>query len=662
MATTRILIKSLYLKVFINLLAVAWYVQSFSLQPPLSSGGSVESSELVILARSHLERNETEKAQDLLNQACSQGGISTPGVLSCFRELFEKRISMLIDTDPAGVAIERIGLASLFCDQGRYSDAVQQLKAVMIDGDATVLPKQLQDKASAMLFRTQSAICDWEDYYLASDALAESVESAIAVGSIPAVHPFESLMIPCLTLEMSTSIAKIYARRAIEATTNSMIQPKTLKLNGVDVFSSSNRPIKIGYISPDFTGRHPLAFLLQDMFRFHDKSRFHINLYSVFEEADGSPEVTKIFESVDKWTVLPAWISSQTAAQMIREDGVDILVDLCGYTGTSFVAEVMAHRPASLQIAYMGFPGSSGAPFIDYMICDQVVVPNCYRHHYTESLIFMPHSYFVNSHMFLRTADRLDRAELSRRDYGLPDNGFVFCCHSRPDKIDPVTFTCWIRTVKAIRDEGVRNGNPRQAEACLWLLRSDPEMEQNIRAAAGVTDDCGRLLVLAEKVPRDEHLQRLQLADLFLDTPSYGAHTVGCDCISAGVPLLTLLRDDDFKVNTKGSSERDVAESILTEKLASRVGASLIKALGEEPRIEKYLIVSSMEDYELVMVRAARDDMWFSSIRERVESCSIATPLFDTKRWVKNMEQGVLEAWDLHLNGEEKHDIYITEK
>jgi protein O-GlcNAc transferase len=662
-----------------------WYAHSFSMQrppqPQPSSSSStttgeslpLSSSQLIHLARSHLSRNETDAANDLLLQAVAtnHGAISsTPGLLSCFRELFEKRILLLEDTDPAGVAIERIGLASLLCDQGRYSDAVQQLKAVAIDTNPNVvLPGSLQEKASAMLFRTKSAICDWEDYNIASEALMKSVETAIATNKIPAVHPFESLMIPCLTLETSTSIAKMYAKRAIDSSelafkrlSVTVETPELSRsLTSSPPSSHSQRrnlrtQIKIGYISPDFTGKHPLAFLLQDMFRFHDKSQFEVYIYSVFEEPDGSAEVKKIVDSADKWTVLPPSFNSLTSAKTIRADGIDILIDLCGYTGTSAVAEIMAHRPAPLQIAYMGFPSSSGAPFIDFMICDQTVVPYCFRRHYTESLIIMPHSYFVNSHMFLQQSlSKHGTTTMSRNDHGLPRNGFVFCCHSRPEKIDPVTFMCWVRTVKMIREEGVRNGNPRQAQTCLWILRSDVEMEVNVRAAADVDDD-DRLLVFADKVPREEHLQRLKLADLFLDTPSYGAHTVGCDCLSAGVPLLTLLREDEKET-------LDSNESILTEKLSSRVGASLVKALGEETGLGKDLIVPTMEEYGAVMARAARDEAWFSSVRQRVEdACTTSTPLFDTQRWLSHLEEGLQEAWAQQVNGEVRKDVYVSMK
>lgn len=632
--------------------------------------------------------------------ANSHGAISgIPGLLSCFEELFRTRIrlhenneNMVVDADTAvAVATDRMGLASLLTDQGLYADAVRELKQIVANVDEqptgttprTCLSAGLYDKAASTLFRTQAAICDWECYQDASDALVASVDLALATNTTPAIHPFEALMWPCLTLETTVGISKLYAKRALDSaglassTGSTTTQPSSPLLSLSDGINDTTI-INLGYISPDFTGKHPLAFLLQDMFRFHNKTRFRVHVYSLLEEPDGSPEVNKIRDAADCWTVLSSSMSSRTMAATIRSDGIDILVDLCGYTGTSLAAEVLALRPAPIQVAYMGFPSSSGAPFMDYMICDALVVPRSFRRHYSESLIVMPHSYFVNSHKFLHSKSD---GRVTRHDYGLPSQGFVFCCHSRPDKIDPITFSAWLRAVKAVRKEGARNGNPRQAEACLWLLRSGPEMEANVRAAvAGGAldlgesdnacescdyddDDIVRSLVFADRTSRGEHLERLGLADVFLDTPSYGAHTVGCDCLSAGVPLLTLLRQDDgCERKRQTPPDRTVGwgrESILTEKLSSRVGASLVKALGGAG-LEKDLIVSSMLEYEACMVRAAQDEEWYCSVRQRVQEARATAPLFDTDRWVRNMERGFLEAWSRTMEGE-KDDIYVVE-
>jgi protein O-GlcNAc transferase len=578
-----------------------------------------------------------------------------------------------------------MGLASLLSDQGKYQEAAKELRSLLladdrhdespvssVDGDERdsankpqlkLLGSKLREKATSMLFRTQAAICYWDTFDQDSSALVDSVRASIASNTVPVVHPFEALMWSCISLEDATRIARLYAMRAMTSVANSgdiasRQQPVLPRDDESVPFVKVSRrrdtihpkrreKIKVGYISPDFTGYHPLAFLMQDVFRFHNASQFDVHIYSLYE-SDGSPEVEKIKNAANQWTVLPS--TAKEIADKIIADDLDVIVDLCGYTGTSLIAEVMAHRVAPVQIGYMGFPASSGAPFMDYLICDEVVVPPTIpsvRKHYSERLIIMPHCYFVNSHRHITIGgDDLSLQRMSRAEYGLPDEGFVFCCHSRPDKIDPSTFRAWLRVLKKVRDDGARDGLSNKANATLWLLRSGDEMEENLRKRAtnefGLGKEC---LVFAEKAPRHEHLRRLGLADLFLDTPSYNAHTVGCDCLSAGVPMLSLLRRPESKRNK---------ENVATEKLASRVGASLLKNVGLDE-----LIVPTMGDYEAVMTRCVSEPEWFSTITERLRSARDTSPLFDTERWVRNLEAGLTEVV---LNKESKHsDVYVVD-
>ena len=472
-------------------------------------------------------------------------------------------------------------------------------------------------------------------------------------------------MWPCLSLKDASDIASLYAKRAMgdfSVTSQDNLslprQPVRTKVEAVagrkqDII---RQRIKLGYISPDFTGKHPLAFLMQDVFRFHDPSLFEIYIYSPYE-SDNSPEVEKIKSSADHWTVLSPPV--QNMADTIRSDDLDILIDLCGYTGTSLIAEVMAHRVTPIQIGYMGFPASTGAPFIDFMICDKVVVPPeelSIRQYYSENCIFMPHCYFVNSHKFLASSSGSSNkgVDLSRNIHGLPEEGFIYCCHSRPEKIDPITYRSWLRVLKAVRDRGVQVGNPRLANAVLWLLRSGNEMERNLRQIAtqefGLVDEA---LIFADNAPRDDHLNRLKVADLFLDTPAYNAHTVGVDCLSAGVPMVSLLREttttSQFTINDEGH--------VATEKLASRVGASLLKSIGLDN-----CIASTMDEYEAIMERSATDHAWFSEIKTHLVNARDQSPLFDTERWVKNLEAALIEVSSPSQRMSTNFDVYVIDE
>lgn len=553
-----------------------------------------------------------------------------PGLYTCFEDLF--RLKIRLYSDP----VDRMGLASLLSDLSRHEEAAKELREILTlssdDGNSHV-DDTLQKKAASTLFRTQAAICAWDTFGEDSAALADSVRDDLTSNRVPAVHPYEALMWPCISLQDSSEIASMYAMRAMGSTFDtSEILPRRNVQKRLEAYphrvSRNKKRIKLGYISPDFTGRHPLAFLMQDYFRLHDTDLFDIHIYSPYE-SDLSPEVEKIKQAANHWVILPS--SPQDMANAILADNLDILIDLCGYTGTSVIAEVMACRVAPTQIGYMGFPGSSGAKFIDFMVCDPVVVPptdSSIRRHYSENLIYMPHCYFVNSHRYL--LDNIESmGKTMRSEHGLPDHGFVFCCHSRPEKIDPITFRSWLRVLKDIQEKGVHEGIPEQASAVIWLLRSGEEMEQNLRKLANTEFDLSdESLVFADKASRDDHLRRLQLADLFLDTPAYNAHTVGVDCLSVGVPMVSLLRESSTSV-----SNGDIA----TEKLASRVGASLLKSagLGE-------LIAPTMMEYEAIMKRCAIDGEWFSQIKERLLKDREHSPLFDTERWVMNLEAALM--------------------
>uniref|UniRef100_A0A7S2ARR9 O-GlcNAc transferase C-terminal domain-containing protein n=1 Tax=Octactis speculum TaxID=3111310 RepID=A0A7S2ARR9_9STRA len=285
------------------------------------------------------------------------------------------------------------------------------------------------------------------------------------------------------------------------------------------------------------------------------------------------------------------------------------------------------------------------------MICDETVVPPTdfsIRKHYSENLIYMPHCYFVNSHEYLSPSKDLD--QLSRATYGLPEQGFIFCCHSRPDKIDPITFRSWLRVLKSVRQVGAQENLSEQANTVLWLLRSGDEMEHNLRILAW--EELGldyNALIFAEKAPRDEHLRRLKLADLFLDTPAYNAHTVGVDCLSAGVPMVSLLRDAPLQFNLEGGIE--------TEKLASRVGASLLKSIGMDD-----LIAPTMKEYEAIMTRCATDSEWFSQTKERLKSSRVYSPLFDTKRWVSNLETALREITSPSNQAKKRYDVFVIDR
>jgi len=628
---------------------------------------------------------------------------------------------------------DRMGLATLYIDREYYDEAGRQLRlaieevtywlnhhiysaesqstqtsaAIDFSSSAQFPHWQPQiDRAQYLLYRTNAACCQWETYFLDGDRVRQSL--LLHGGQTTTqtlVHPFDALKFPCISLELASSVAQSYANRALETvgadtsskTTNNTPRRRIVTVNRKDTKHNHHpsKKIRIGYISPDFTSKHPLAFLMQHVFRCHDKDRITVNIYSVSSSTmeDNGLEVHEIRESSDQFTYLsPSTMSPMEMYQRILDDEVDILVDLCGYAGTSVVSEIMASRcrlkqeaspPTQprqrthfpIHVSYMGFPGSVGSSSVwDYSVFDPIVIPPeeeyGIRQHYKEALVYMPHCYFVNSHKSviggredgIMVANEDEKTEL-RRKYGIDPSAFVYCCHSRPDKIDPSTFRSWMSALSRVRSADTSRPPP-----VLWLLRSGDEMELNLRQwvcqeFGKETEDC---LVFADVADRNEHLRRLGIADVFLDTPAYNAHTLGCgkslvvclscltssliltaddyglplDALYMGVPMISLLLRDDSSELEPAAADGDTSNannietrSISTDKLASRVGASLLNAIGLDD-----LIYPTMTEYEEGMIRCALDEEWFSALCQQLEATKDTSALFDTKRWLENLE------------------------
>jgi protein O-GlcNAc transferase len=588
---------------------------------------------------------------------------TTKGLQRAFENCFRKSIQWLEEDknkDPTiilQIAQERMGLAALLIDQERYDDAGIELRIVVSSLEPLSSKEAYQplyEKASSMLYRTHAASCSWHDRFQDDNTLLSILKQyqykQQQQDLLPPLHPFEALKWPCISLEDATYIAQQYSIRA-------EMEASNIQFSVTD----PNRPmrekkkdkmrIKIGYISPDFTATHPLAFLMQHVFQYHNRTQFEVHVYSLVQQYDDkanldSPEINAIRQGSDSYVELKYSASSfeylTEIISRVQQDELDIVIDLCGYTGTSILATIMASRKlgAPIQISYMGFPGSSGSKYIDYLVVDEVAVPSSLRTHYTEKLIVMPHSYFVNSH---KTAVSPSTQSIHLREqYGLPRDAFVFCCHSRADKIDPIIFSSWVFVLSQLN-------HLKKKKAVLWLLKSGQEMESNLRLFAERNHVPQDRLIFCNITSREEHIQRLQLADVFLDTPAYNAHTVGCDCLYAGVPMISLLIDDE------GSS---TSTAIATDKMPSRVGASLLRATGKG--MEEF-VVPTLDAYEKLMIRCVTDPTWFGTVRQRLRASIPFCPLFDTQRWVRNFERGLSQAARLSREGLAPSDIIIHE-
>ncbi len=435
----------------------------------------------------------------------------------------------------------------------------------------------------------------------------------------PCVHPFMALAYP-LPVEVLLDTARFYAgiaaARAREMRVpalkhlawdapNGLATPKRVAKAAAG--AGVGKVIRIGYIGFEF-GNFPVGKDMRSVFGLHDRSKVEVFAYALNPD-DGSPWRKWIAEGVDHFRDFSATDTRQCAERIAR-DGVTILVSLTGYTRGER-SEILALRPAPIQVFFKGFMGTSGADFADYILSDADATPPEMAPLYTERLALLGNgSFFVSDYRAYQAAvvDPANPFRPTRKEHGLPEDGFVFACFNQLYKVDAATMDAWARILLAV---------PRSV---LWLPRFPPDGTANIALEAerrGV--DRSRVIFLG-KFPDAQHLVIKGLADLFLDTPLYNAHGTATDILWAGVPLLTF----------QGS------------KMASRVAASLLRAIGTPE-----LITRSMRDYERLAVRLATDKAWYAEIKKRVMEGRLTSSLFSTEHWVRRAEgmyQSMLES------------------
>ena len=359
--------------------------------------------------------------------------------------------------------------------------------------------------------------------------------------------------------------------------------------------------IRLGYLSGEFR-EQATAILMAGLYERHDRGRFEVIALDN-GSADGSAMTGRLKNAFDDWIDIGA-LNDVQAAERIRATGIDILVNLNGYFGKHRMG-VFAHRPAPLQVNYLGFPGTLGAPYIDYIIADRVVIPKDEERFYDEAVVALPGCYQVNDDRGRAMAPAPSRAEA-----GLPDGGFVFCNFNQSYKLTPETFAGWMRILKKV-DGSV-----------LWLLEAPAPFAENIARHARDMGVAPERILFAPDRPQDQHLARLKLADLFLDGLPYNAHTTGSDALWAGVPLIT----------RRGSA------------FPGRVAASLLAAAGLPE-----LVTETAQDFEALAVRLATHPAELAALKSRfTHDC----PLFDTDLFRRRIEAAYLRMWEACQRGQ----------
>jgi len=350
--------------------------------------------------------------------------------------------------------------------------------------------------------------------------------------------------------------------------------------------------IRIGYFSTDFYD-HATMCLMATMLERHDRRRFEIHAFS-FGPDRWDATRRRVIDSVDGFHDVRL-LDDPAIAALARRKGIDVAVDLKGYTAEARPG-IFACGAAPVQIGWLGYPGSVGADFLDYIIADETVIPPTHRHFYSEKLLALPESYQVND-------DRrpIDRATGDRAAFGLTADGFVFCSFNNSYKITPIEFDIWMRVLAQV--EG----------SLLWLLADNEWAMANLRREAAARQVDPARLVFADRLPTPQHLARHRHADLFLDSFACNAHTTASDALWAGLPVLTKTG----------------------ESFAARVAGSLVRAAGLPE-----LAVDSAAKYERLAIELATDPAQLSELKSRLDRRYRSIPLFDTSKFVRHIEHG----------------------
>ena len=531
-------------------------------------------------------------------------------------------------------------LASLYRDKGELKIAIENYRK------ALQLKPNFPD-AVANLYNALQYACDWTNHEENFAKLSQLTESQLLLQSkhvcqIPSVQPFHSLAYPMSLAEMQ-QIARRYASKI---SLNSSLIERSATFNQ----KPPQWKMKIGYVSSDF-GNHPLSHLMQSVFGLHDPEKYEVTCYSL------SPSDNSVWRSRIEGDATNFFDISEMhfgdAVSLIRSHRLQILVNLNGYTKGAR-NEIFALRPAPIQVSFMGFCGTMGAPFMHYIIADDTVIPPELRSYYDEKIISMPHSYFVNDHaqssrFLLSEGNQVSSGEeggeskqqqvgeeeepqaektssandvVRRAQYGLSEDSFVFCNFNQLYKITPALFDTWVRILK------------RVPNSVLWLLRFPGVAEENIMREARKRGLRYDQIVFSDVVPKEEHLRRCVLADLCLDTTSYNSHTTACDLLWAATPIITCPGD----------------------KMSSRVCASLLKACGMDE-----LIVPSLVEYEELACTLATDTDKLYEMRNHLEKSRTNCAAFDTARWVKNVEKAFDTIWEMNEKGVTFADVKVED-
>jgi len=472
-------------------------------------------------------------------------------------------------------------------DQGKLEEAIDAYnKALDIKPDF--------EGARASRLHYQAHICDWSN-------IAKDIERLPRLGITKEhVSPFA-----LLSLEDSPERHRIRSQIYAEA-----LFPQRTRSTWTRPLQKPKK-LKIGYFSADFHN-HATMFLMAQVFATHDSEQFNVHAFSYGPDKHDEMR-QKVIADVDQFYDVRN-MSDAEIVELALATNLDIAIDLKGFT-KDYRLSFFSSRLAPVQISYLGYPGTLGTDFMDYIVADPTLIPADKRQHYSEQIIYLPHTYQPTDNQ-----RKISNKKFTREQMGLPEDGFVFCCFNNNYKISPREFDIWLRLLGKVQG------------SVLWLLKSNKWAEQNLKRQAKARGVIAERIIFAERMPQAEHLARHRMADLFLDTFNYNAHTTTSDALWAGLPVVTKMG----------------------QGFAARVAGSLLNAIGLPE-----LITINEEDYEALILELATNPTKLPKIKKKLVANRLTQPLFNTEMYTKHLENGYQQAYQNYFDGKSPKTIIV---
>jgi len=482
-------------------------------------------------------------------------------------------------------------IAIIFQEQGKLHKAIDYY-------DKALLVRPDYDKAQAQKLHQKAQMCDWK-------TIQKDKELFFKLGTNNNHIP------PFTMLSFEDEPRNHYLRSKLYAKKKYL--QKQIPFKKINKISKNER-IRIGYFSSDLQN-HATMYLASKIFENYNKEKFKIYVYSFGKCLENDEVREKLKNSVDVFRdVLD--LSDKDIAMLARADKIDIAIDLKGYTKNSRTG-IFAYRAAPIQINFLGYPGTMGANFFDYIIADLTLIPKTKKKFYSEEVIYMPHTYQPTSHSSIISNKIFTKSEMN-----LPKNSFVFCCFNNSYKISPNEFSIWMRILGRVEN------------SVLWLIETNKWAKINLWNEAKSHGIASKRLIFANQIPHSDHLARLKLADLFLDTFNVNAHTTTSDALWAGIPVITKIGNG----------------------FAARVAASILGAVGLPE-----LVVQNEKEYENLILEIANSPKKLIKIKETLSRNRLSKPLFNSEMYISHLEDAYKQVFENYLKDSKVKTIYIKE-